>query len=524
MKISTGSNSSAAGGADVIFSDAPSFGPVTVRPNDPRYSELVVGRNRRWVAAPDSVHLVGTTDQVRRVVQEAIHTGKRVSVRSGGHCHADFVYNSAVELIIDFSLMNQIYYDPKRKAFAVESGAQLGRIYETLFKGWDVTIPGGVCPTVAIGGHASGGGHGLLSRQFGNVADHIEAVEMVVNRHGTAHTVIASREDSGPENDLWWASTGGGGGNFGVITRYWFRSREATGSDPSLYLPRPPKEVLISMMFVPWSGLDQTKFTNLIRNLGTWYEHNSDPSSPYAALCGLIYVQHVSSGGIGMLTQVDATVPNAVQLLNDYLTAVTAGTGVTEPFSYRRLPWMASTETIYTSNQTVMTDLTPRNAVKSAYLRRNFTDEQITAIYRNMTRTDYTNPGGSVIQLGAMAGGKINAVPPTATAVVQRSSAFLAYFQSSWADPTEDDIHLGWLRDIYREVFDDTGGYPVPGDRYEGCSINGPDLDITDPAFNQSGVPWHTFYYGENYARLQRAKAHWDPTNFFRHSLSITAP
>jgi len=521
MEISTGSDSKAVGGADVIFGDASSLGPPAVGPDDPRYSELVVGQNRRWVAAPHSVHLVRTTNQVHAVVQEAIRTGKRVSVRSGGHCYADFVYNAAVELIIDLSLMDQVYYDPKRNAFAVESGAQLGRIYETLFKGWDVTIPGGLCPTVAMGGHASGGGHGLLSRRFGNVSDHIEAVEMVVNRHGTAHTVIVSRADTGPENDLWWASTGGGGGNFGVITRYWFRSREATGSDPGLSLPRPPREVLISKIFIPWDELDQRKFTHLVRNLGTWYEHNSDPSSPYTALCGLMFVQHVSSGGIAMLTQVDATVPNAVQLLNDYLTAVTADTGVPGPFSYQRLPWMASTkETV----DTVMTKVMLRSAAKSAYLRRSFTDEQIAAIYRNMTRTDYANPGGTILQLGSMAGGKINTVPPTATAIVQRNSSFLAFYQNYWADPTEDDIHLGWLRDIYHETFTDTGGYPVPGDRYEGCSINAPDLDITDPAFNQSGVPWHTFYYGENYARLQRAKAYWDPTNFFRHSLSITAP
>lgn len=524
MGISTGSDFTAAGDPVAVPGGSPFLGPVTVRPNDHRYSELVVGRNRRWVATPDSVHLVRTADQVRQVVQEAIRTGKRVSVRSGGHCYADFVYNSDVELIIDLSLMNQIYFDPKRQAFAVESGAQLGRIYETLFRGWDVTIPGGVCPSVAIGGHASGGGHGLLSRQFGNVADHVEAVEMVVNRHGTAHIVIASREDSGPENDLWWASTGGGGGNFGVITRYWFRSREVAGLEPGSYLPRPPKEVLVSTIFVPWNELDQEKFSNLIRNLGEWYVHNSDPGSPYAAVCGLIYVQHVSSGGIGILTQVDATVPDAVQLLNDYLAAVTTGTGVTEPFPYWRMPWMTSVETIFTSNQTVMTATMPRNAIKSAYLRRNLTDEQIAAIYRNMTRTDYANPGGSVLQLGAMAGGKMNAMPPTATAIVQRSSAFLALYQNSWADPAEDDIHLGWLRDIYRETFEDTGGYPVPGDRYEGCSINAPDPDITEPAFNQSGVPWHTFYYGDNYARLQRTKAYWDPMNFFRHSLSITAP
>jgi len=524
-EVNTGSDSSAASGVDATGGQLPSFEPVLVGPTNPRYPELVVGFNRRWVASPDSVHLVRTTNQVRQTVQEAIRTGKRVSLSSGGHCYADFVYSSETQLIIDMSLMDHIYYDPKRKAFAVESGAQLGRIYETLFRGWGVTVPAGVCPTVCAGGHICGGGHGLLTRQYGLAADYIEAVEIVVNRDGKACTVIASRDPSDPNHDLWWACTGGGGGNFGVITRYWLRSREATGADPSSALPSPPREVLIATNFVPWAALDETRFTNLIRNLGTWYEHNSDPSSPYTALTGLMFVEPVTRPGIGILTQVDATVPHADQLLNDFLTAVTADTGVTGPFPYRRLPWFASTETIDSSNPTVMTNSTLRDAVKSVYLRRSFTDEQIAATYQVMTRPDYVNPtGGAILQLGANAGGRVNAVSSSDTAVFQRDSAFYAIYQNYWVDPAEDDLHLGWLRDLYHGTFADTGGYPIPGDRYQGCYINAPDLDIIDPAFNQSGVPWYTLYYGDNYARLQQVKACWDPTNFFRHSLSITAP
>src|SRR3990172_2328373 len=42
-----------------------------------------------------------------------------------------------------------------------------------------------------------------------------------------------------------------------------------------------------------------------------------------------------------------------------------------------------------------------------------------------------------------------------------------------------------------------------------------------DPALNTSGVPWHTLYYGENYPRLKRIKARWDPRDVVRHALSI---
>jgi hypothetical protein len=267
--------------------------------------------------------------------------------------------------------------------------------------------------------------------------------------------------------------------------------------------------------------LDQAKFTNLVRNLGTWYEQNSDPGSPYTGLSGLMFIQPVTSGGIGMLTQMDATVPDADRVLTDYLTAVTAHTGVTGPFPYRRLPWFASTETIDTSNPTTMTNSTLRAALKSAFLRRSFTDDQIAAIYRVMTRTDYTNRDRAILQIGAMCGGQMNALRPGDTAAFQRGSAFLAFFQNHWEDAAEDDLHLGWLRDLYHGTFADTGGYPVPGDRYDGCSINIPDLDMLDPAINRSGVPWHTLYYGDNYARLQQVKERWDPTEFFRHSMSI---
>lgn len=62
---------------------------------------------------------------------------------------------------------------------------------------------------------------------------------------------------------------------------------------------------------------------------------------------------------------------------------------------------------------------------------------------------------------------------------------------------------------------------PIPGAGSSGATINHPDVDLADPAWNTSGVPWHTIYYRDNYARLQQVKARWDPRNVFHHALSI---
>eukprot|EP00164_Ancoracysta_twista_P023238 GFYU01043362.1.p3 GENE.GFYU01043362.1~~GFYU01043362.1.p3 ORF type:complete len:119 (+),score=0.88 GFYU01043362.1:53-358(+) len=94
-------------------------------------------------------------------------------------------------------------------------------------------------------------------------------------------------------------------------------------------------------------------------------------------------------------------------------------------------------------------------------------------------------------------------------------------FQTFWSDPKDDAFYLGWLRDIYEDVFAATGGVPVPNEQMDGCYINYPDRDMADPARNRSGVPWSTLYYKDNYPRLQSVKDRYDPGNVFSHSLSI---
>ncbi len=505
---------------------APVTAAVNIFPDDPRYQELTVGYNQRWVGTPDYVRLVSSTDQVVRAVQEAVDRGKRLSVVSGGHCLAPFVFNSEVDVVIDLSGLGGVSFDPRRQAFAVEGGARLSAVYETLFKKWGVTLPGGMCPTVGIGGHATGGGYGFLSRQFGAVIDHLEAVEIVVvDRSGTARAVVAGRNPADPHHDLWWASAGGGGGNFGIVTRFWFRTPGTSGADPGRLLVKPPKDVLLSAVGIPWSALDEAKFTRLVTNWGRWYEQHAAPTSPARVLSGVASLAHRSAQNVFLLTQVDATAPGAQQLLGDYLGALTEGLGVDAVVAAQpaqKLPWLHAVRLIAASIPSFINP-TLRGASKSAYLRTGYTQAQAAAMYRALTRTDFANPAGAVT-LAGFSGGAVNAVPANRTALVHRGAAFWTLFETQWQDPAADAANIGWLRELYGSVWSATGGYPAPNSQADGCYINNPDPDITDPAFNRSGVPWQTLYYKDNYPRLQRIKAAYDPRDVFRHAQSIALP
>ncbi|MCK2220672.1 FAD-binding protein [Actinomadura sp. ATCC 31491] len=505
---------------------APVTGPVTVLPGDPRYQELTVGYNQRWVGRPDYVRVVSSTAQVVAAVQEAVDAGKRISVVCGGHCLAPFVFNPDVEVVIDLSGLDAVYFDAQRRAFAVEGGARLSGVYDRLYKQWGVTIPGGMCPTVGIGGHATGGGYGFLSRQHGTVIDHLAAVEVVVvDRSGRARVVVASREPGDPDRELWWACAGGGGGNFGIVTRFWFRTPGASGSDPGRLLVNPPKDVLLSAVGIPWSALDRTTFATLVTNWGAWYEQHAAPSDPARVLSGVASLAHRSSGNVFLLTQVDAAAPGAETILSGYLRDLTAGLGVDAVVAAQpaqRLPWLRAVKLIAASIPSFINP-TLRGSSKSAYLRRSYTAEQAGAMYDALTRPGFANPAAAVT-LAGFSGGAINAVPADRTALVHRGAAFWTLFETQWQDPAADAANIGWLRELYASVWSATGGYPVPGDQADGCYVNNPDPDITDPAWNRSGVPWHTLYYKGNYPRLQQAKAAYDPREVFRHAQSVALP
>ncbi|MFK0151459.1 FAD-binding protein [Streptomyces sp. NPDC090493] len=488
---------------------------VTVGTSDARYLDLTSrGYNARFTAAPDSVRLVHSTEQVVAVVQEAVRDGRRIGVRGGGHCLDGLVDDPDVRILVDMSEMDAVRYDPARRAFLVEGGATLGHVYRTLYLEWGVALPGGTCPTVGVGGHVTGGGYGAMCRQHGAVVDHLYAVEVVtVDASGTARAVVATREPDDPHRELWWAHTGGGGGTYGIVTRYWFRSPDATGTDPAGLLPRPPKTLLKSTVTVKWSDLTEAAFTALIADHGAWHARNSVAGSAYDSLHSVLILYNRVQGSLVLNSQIDGTLPDAAALLDAYVQAVAGGIGAPYAEVRSSWPWLKTT-----LKDPYDTGLYNRTKSKGAYLRRGWSVAQASTLYGHLSDAGYDGHAGILLY---SYGGKVNTVASSATALAQRDSVLKANFTTYWPDAASDDRHVTWMRNLYRDLYAATGGVPVPDDTNDGSYINYPDTDLADPAWNTSGVSWQSLYFKDNLARLQAVKAAWDPRNVFHHRLSV---
>ncbi len=492
-----------------------------IGPDDSRYRAVVEKRfNKRFSARPDYVRVVGSTDQIISAVEEAVTEGRRLVVTSGGHCLEGFVSDPDVRVIIDISPMKRVYFDAKRGAVAVEAGATVGETFQALFETWGTVIPLGEYPAIGMGGHVVGGAFGFLCRQLGLAADYLYAVEVVtVDQAGRAGAVVATWEPSDPHRDLWWAHTGGGGGNFGVVSRYWFRSPGASGEDPAGLLPQAPESITTFKAEWSWSDIDQPAFLRLLRNHGVWCEHNSEAGSPNASLWTLLEIHRKQLGTI-LVRGVSTAGAAAERQMNDHLAALGEGLVAPKTPELARMSWLE-----FALNPLPDLFAAPPGGVsakvKDALLKQRFTDRQIGVAYDYLTRTDHDVMGG---MLGlATYGGRSNTVAPDATASAQRDAILDIACNTGWLDPRDEAKNLAWVRPFYRDLFAESGGVPVPSEAYAGAFINHPDTDLADPALNTSGVPWHTLYYRANYPRLQRVKARWDPRNVFRHALSVRA-
>ncbi|MEV4002161.1 FAD-binding oxidoreductase [Actinomadura sp. NPDC049753] len=500
---------------------------TTVRPGDRRYPALSRGFNQRWIGEPEYVRLVRSPEEARTALAEAVRERPadprrtRITVKAGGHCYEDFVCGSDVRVILDVSPMCGVSYDAAMQAYCVEAGATNWHVYSHLYPISGKALPGGSCYSVGLGGHIPAGGFGLLSRQHGLTVDYLYAVEAaVVDERQNVELVVARRDDGDPWlRDLLWAHTGGGGGNFGVVTRFWFRG-----------LPQPPKQVLLTALAWDWKDFTKDEFAALLGAYGEYFRDHQDPSSAAGKLFAMLKLNHVSNGQIGLLAQVDVDDPDGARAMTDFIVALDGRIGpaarpmrtmMGEHFVHleipRVMPWLTATQALNASGENRC------GKYKSAYLRKPFTSQQIDAMWAYLGKekyTDYANKQ-ALIQVDSY-GGAVNR-PLHKTAARQRDSIMKLQYQVYWTqNDAYEDTHIAWIRDIYKATFAATGGVPVAdGETTDGCYIGYPDADLNDGRWNESSQTWETLYYKDAYAKLQEVKRHWDPGNVFRHAQSV---
>ena len=507
----------------------------TVTRDDSRYPALRRGRNARFPLTDAEgvarVELCETPDDVAAALQRAVNNGLRPTVRSGGHCYEDFVVNNPGGVLLDVSKLNTVGPAPGG-GYQMGPGAMLGDIYTQLFQQAQVTIPAGSCYTVGAGGHISGGGYGLLTRQQGLTIDMLTGVDILtVQANGKVVPVHADRHKNA---DLFRALRGGGGANFGAVTNFYFEK-----------LPPAPKQLSSAGVGFPWESMTEEKFIQIAQTYGDYFATRGTEPDTWPMFNAMGLTHRSPNGSINVSAtwhDMDGTnnlsVPSAfldLFLKCDGASSVEdpQATAHQPPSRFRQSPCVAGQHRYNTApwlDATVSHSGgtggygTTRGKYKSCYMKKNFTTAELKRIYAWLNRDIPGVNTGYVIAVDSYGGAANKPHLAHETAVPQRSSVMKLQYQMYWQDPAEDEARLKYFDEMYTDIYSAnvTGKYagtPFHGDYYEGCYINYPDENMTRYDF------WPELYYGTGglYPFLRKVKKKYDPNNIFHNSMTIRA-
>jgi FAD/FMN-containing dehydrogenase len=459
-------------------------------PGTPGYNAARRVNNARydWVR-PAAIVEAASPQDIAETIAFVRETDAQFVLRSGGHSMAG--YSTGPGIVLDVSRLNRITVDAGGTRARVGPGVTLIQLLTQLAEIRQV-VPAGTCPTVGINGLTLGGGIGHMTRKYGLTLDLLRRVELV----DAAGRRLTADEHTHP--DLFWASRGGGGGNFGVVTELEFE-----------LVPLPPVVTRYSFRW-PWSQRS--------RAFAVWQEWSvaSPPefqdylvlstggtavATPYVEVSGM-YLGPESKATPhldGMLASVGAA-PTLRQIdTTDYVTAV-------KDVFCRAVPVQLCVPE--------PEGKAPRwgLSIKSTFLDRVWPQEALDVIsdwlerrQRNplMTRLPIESNLGK-IWFDAL-GGAASSVPPEATAFVHRHAASCAQYQSRWnvdAPAAVRAANIAWLESFHASM----------AKWNRGAYVNYPDPTLEDFAEQ---------YYGANLPRLQAVKRAYDPDNLFHFAQSI---
>jgi FAD/FMN-containing dehydrogenase len=206
-----------------------------IAPGDPGYDEARTVFSGEIDRRPAVIIRVREATDVSYVVSLARQTGLELAVRSGGHSSAGHSVSEG-GIVLDLREMKALHIDAERRTAWAESGLTAGE-YTTAAGAYDLATGFGDTGSVGIGGITLGGGVGYLVRKYGLTIDNLLAADMVT----ADGQFLRVNAESHP--DLFWAIRGGGG-NFGVATRFQFRLHEVgTILGGLLILPATPEVI-----------------------------------------------------------------------------------------------------------------------------------------------------------------------------------------------------------------------------------------------------------------------------------------
>jgi FAD/FMN-containing dehydrogenase len=193
------------------------FSGEVILPDDLAYGEARRVFNAMIDRRPAVIARCASTQDVVAAVNYARDQELAVAVRCGGHSVAGLsICDDGI--LIDLAGLKQIEVDPDARVARAGGGVLWGE-FDAATQQHGLHTPGGRVTTTGIGGFTTGGGYGWTSSKYGLACDNLIAAEVVL---ADGSIVSAGEHD---DADLLWGLRGGGG-NFGIVTRFDFRLHE----------------------------------------------------------------------------------------------------------------------------------------------------------------------------------------------------------------------------------------------------------------------------------------------------------
>ena len=462
-------------------------GSVVV-PGDAAYPNSALLYNEVFSPQPAAIAYCATPVDVQRCVAYARDHGVQLTARSGGHSYAG--YSSCPGLVIDVSSLNAVAVQSGRQLATVGAGAQLIDVYSQLGAS-GLLLPGGSCPTVGIAGLALGGGIGVFGRAYGMTCDNIASLS-IVTAEGSLRRCSPSSN-----SDLYWASRGGGGGNFGIVTSFTFTVH-------------PIPSVTLFTLEWPWAEAATVldSWMRWIPSTPNELWSNCQLASNGTASGGTLKVTGVFAGSTGacasalapLLSAVGATPTDRFVGPENYLQAMLIEAGcegltVGQCHLPSRNQGGTLSRSAYTAKSTFIDSALPASG----------TSAMIAAV--EALSTEVPGVGGGIVFDSY--GGVINEPAPGDTAFVHRGAIACAQYSVTYASASPSPAVVGAAKNWLEQTQSRFAPYA------QGAYQNYIDPTLPD---------WAEAYYGTNLPRLRKVKGVYDADDVFHFAQSIPLP